>query len=48
MTKSEHAVVDRADAVDAPLIVGDGFGELALDWSLRVEAVSAVSFENAW
>ena len=39
MAHAEHAVLDGADAIDAPLIVGDGLGELALDRSLRVEAV---------
>jgi hypothetical protein len=28
---AEHAVFYRSDTVDAPLIVGDGLGELALD-----------------
>jgi hypothetical protein len=36
---AEHAVFNRSDAVDAPLIVGDRLGELALDRRLRVEAV---------
>ncbi|MDP8981088.1 MAG: hypothetical protein M3O35_10905 [Acidobacteriota bacterium] len=36
---SEHAVLDGADAVDAPLIVGDGLGELPLDGSSGREAV---------
>jgi hypothetical protein len=36
---AEHAIFDGADAIDAPLIIGDGLGELALDGRLRVEAV---------
>ncbi len=39
MSQAEHAVFDGTDSVDAPLIVGDGLGELALDRGLRVEAV---------
>jgi hypothetical protein len=39
MTQAEHAVFDGPDAVDTPLIVGDGLSELALDGCLRVEAV---------
>jgi hypothetical protein len=35
----EHSVLNGADAVDAPLIVGDGLRELALDWSSGGEAV---------
>ena len=36
---AEHAVFDGTDTVDAPLIVGDGLGELSFDRGLRVEAV---------
>jgi len=39
MTHAEHAVFDGTDPIDAPSIVGYGLGELALDGSLRVEAV---------
>jgi hypothetical protein len=39
MRVGEHAVFDGANAVDAPLIVGDGLGELALEGRLRAEAV---------
>jgi hypothetical protein len=39
MTDAEHAVFDGRDAVNAPLIVGDGLSELALDRRLRVQAV---------
>jgi hypothetical protein len=38
MAHAEHAVFDGPNAVDAPLIVGDRLGELALDRGLRVEA----------
>src|ERR1700679_261604 len=36
---AEDAVFDRPNPVDAPLIVDDGLGELALEWVLGVEAV---------
>jgi len=39
VTHAEHAILDGADAVDPPLIVGYRLGELALDRSLRIEAV---------
>ena len=35
----EHSVLNGADAVDAPLIVGHGLRELALHGGLGVEAV---------
>src|ERR1035438_4217318 len=38
VAQAKHAVFYRSDAVDAPLIVGDRLGELALDRWLRVEA----------
>ena len=39
VTHAQHAVFYRSDTVDAPLVVGDGLGKLALDRCLRVEAV---------
>jgi hypothetical protein len=39
MAHAEHAVFDGPYTVDAPLIVGDGLGELALDRRLRFEAI---------
>jgi hypothetical protein len=39
MAPAEDTVFDGPYALDAPLIVGDRLGELALDWGLRVEAV---------
>ena len=47
MARGEHAVLDGTDSVDAPLIVGDALGELALDGSLRVEAVGNFFGERA-
>ena len=35
----EHAVFDGPDAIDAPLIIGDGLGELTLDGRAGAEAV---------
>ncbi|MDP8983269.1 MAG: hypothetical protein M3O35_22060 [Acidobacteriota bacterium] len=42
----EHAVFDGPDAIDAPLIVGDGLGELALHRGAGVEAVDQVLGEG--
>src|ERR1035438_1459405 len=39
MAHTEHAVFDGPYTIDAPLIVGDGLGKLALDRGLRVEAI---------
>ena len=47
MPGGQHAVFDGTDAIDAPLIVGDGLGELALDGRLRVEAVDDLLREGA-
>ncbi len=35
----EHTVFDGPNTIDAPLIIGDGLGELALDGRAGVEAV---------
>ena len=38
-TESEHSVFEGFDAVDAPLVVSRGLGELSFDRGCRVEAV---------
>ena len=44
--QGEHAVFDGVDAVEAPLLVGDGLGEFALEGSLGVEGADEVLGEG--
>jgi hypothetical protein len=40
VSEAEHAVFDGPEAVDAPLVIGNGVGELAFEGCLGIEAVN--------